>query len=71
VRIWSRIKELFLTPCTGMIDYEDAMRGTDFDELDSLPDSDLGAETPCFNIHPERLDYRSQETPALYRKESK
>jgi hypothetical protein len=69
VSIWSRIKSLFASPCYSRIDYEDAQRGTDFDELDSVPASDLGGEMPCFNIHPDRLDYSDPKTPALYRKD--
>lgn len=68
--IWSRIKSLFAPlSTTERIDLEDAMRGSDWTELDSLPDSDLGGEMPCFNIHPDRLDYSDPKTPAIYRKE--
>lgn len=69
--IWSRIKSLFIPRAAlSRIDFEDAMRGSDWAELDSLPDSDLGGEMPGFNLHPDRLDYSDPKTPAIYRKEA-
>lgn len=70
--IWRRIKNLFSNFAPSRIDFEDAQRGTDWTELDSgvdsLTDSDLGGEMPCFNLHPDRANKSDPQIPAVYRK---
>lgn len=62
--IWRRIKYWLSGHGNNSLDIEDAMRGSDWTELDTYP-----CEANAIRVHPDRLDFSDTETPALYRKD--